>query len=301
MANINLTPEEVMQLKTEIVSVLRHPMAWQESIPGRDLDGFGVKEYDWYQQYDMSGVIVTMTGSEEDFGMGYMAKSTAHIPVISKDIRIFKRDLEASRRWGTAMDLRVQRLAAARMIEDIEDHIGDTGISHPISVNALPRDTTTNMAGSDWATATNIAADVITGLNTLVAKKFLGPFKGVLTAGLKLTQAVQVGETTSPWDEWVAKQVKDGIRYTFFYQDSQAASYWDRPTDATTTSANGMYLFEPSTLGNNNFEVLTAKDYTLEDLSAGKFDPQWKLYCAKVHEIYRAYAAADVYSIDELD
>ena len=55
---------------------------------------------------------------------------------------------------------------------------------------------------------------------------------------------------------------------------------------------NGFFAFEPSTMGQNNFEILMAKEPTIEETVGNGFDYQYKLYGAMIHEVFRTEAGA---------
>ena len=291
---INLTDREYEQLQEDIVKVIRSPTTWLDMIPQHPLPSFGIKDYSWYKQYDMGAIQVSMTGSTESFGAGYLSKSTAYIPVFSKDIKIFKRDLEASRLWGGAMDTRTQSLAAEKLIAKL-DTVPGLGITSPIDANPITQDVTDVGAGADWGTVANILLDWTKAVINLKSANYFGPYNAILSSPLEPTLEQFVAGTPMTYRDWVNRQVTGQIRPTNSIATGDGTAF-----GGTTGTDNVMFVFQPQSMGQNNFELLIAKQPTLEDLSQGKFDPQFKLYAAMIHEIFRSDAGAVLDAITDL-
>jgi len=283
---VNLTDREYEQLDEDIKTVVRSPRAWLDALPSKQLDGFGVKDYSWYKQYDMSAIEVSMTGSNESFGAGYLEKNTAYIPVFSKDIRVFRRDLEASRRWNQPINTRLQSLAAAKLMEKI-DSVPGLGISTPVSVDPVTASVTDAGNTSNWATMAALEAVVLDTLITIRAAEHWGPYRAIMSSPLELNMNILIANTEATGGDWARKLIQDGMSSTNVISDSAGTAF------GKASGADNVFLaFAPSTNGQNNMEILIAKEPTLEETVGNGFDPQYKLYSALIHEIYRSDAGA---------
>jgi len=294
MANVNLTDREFEQLSDDIYKVVRSPRVWLDAFPNRQLDGFGVKDYSYYKQHDMSAIEVSMTGSVENFGMGYLEKSTAYIPVFSKDIRIFRRDLEASRRWGQPMDTRLQTLMAAKMMAKL-DTVPGLGISAPIDVDPFPQQVTDAGGTADWATIAVIQETVLDVVLTLRNAEHWGPYKAIMSPPLDLNLYINIANSDATGYDWLRKLITDGT-----YTTNQIANSDGTAFSGGTGTDNVFFAFAPTTEGQNNFEILVAKEPTVEETSGNGFDPQYKLYTALIHHAYRTDAGATFDAITDI-
>jgi len=291
---LNLTDREYEQLSEEIYKVVRAPRTWLEAIPQRKLDGFGVKDYSWYKQYDMSAIEVSMTGSIESFGRGYLEKNTAYIPVFSKDIDIPRRDLEASRRWGSSLNLRLQSLMAAKLMAKINEVPG-LGISTPIDVNPIAQDVTDAGSSADWGTQAVIEATIMDVIVTIRANDHWGPYRAVMSSPLELNLNVHIGTSEAVVGDWARKLITDGMWGTNDIADSDGTAF------GKASGTDNIFLaFAPQTEGQNNIEYLIAKEPTLEETVGNGFDPRYKIYAAMIHEIYRSDAGAVFDSITDI-
>lgn len=286
MANINLTDREFEQLRDDIETIVRAPRVWLEAFENRQLDGFGVKDYSYYKQHDMSPIEVSMTGSVESFGMGYLEKKTAYIPVFSKDIRIFRRDLEGSRRWGQPMDTRLQQVMASKMMAKL-DTVPGLGISSPIDVNPFCQDVTDAGGTSDWATIAAIQQAVLDTVITIRSYEHKGPYRAIMSSPLDFNLYINIANSDATGHDWLRKLVSDGIWETTKIANGDGTAF----AGASGTD-NVFFAYAPQTEGQNNFEILVAKEPTVEETSGNGFDPQYKLYSALIHHAYRANAGA---------
>lgn len=291
---VNIDVRQYQELAGEILSVVREPLAWMKFIPDRKLKGWGKVEFKWYQQLDVPESKVTMDADEVEYGSGYLSPTTQKIPTFSQDIRISQRNLETSRMEGLeSLDLRAQKNKAAKLIEDLEEAIGK-GITRPVDVNPFNQDIQDAGGGLDWATVANIVTDTNTNYTALLADKFYGPYKTLHYATLAGALKQLVGNTASTYEDYVNRIATLGTSYTL--QTAIAAGTAASGTDATQT------MIEPITMGQNNFELLIAQEWTSIDLTSmhGGWGLTMKLYGAYIHEIYRSNAGAVIDGITDL-
>ena len=93
---VNVTEREYQAIQEEIMSVVRQPGIWRQKLGDLNVGGYGVTEYQWYEQKDIGDIQIGMDAEGTDFDTGYISPTTQKIPVFWKDIFISKRTLESS-------------------------------------------------------------------------------------------------------------------------------------------------------------------------------------------------------------
>jgi hypothetical protein len=108
-----------------------------------------------------------------------------------------------------------------------------------------------------------------------------------MSSPLEMNLNLLIANTEATAGDWVRKLIQDGMYSTNIIANSDGTAF------AKASGADNVFFaFAPQTEGQNNFEILVAKEPTLEETVGNGFDPQYKLYSALIHEIYRSDAGA---------
>ncbi len=112
-----------------------------------------------------------------------LKRDIAHIPLIYKDFWLFYRDIEATKKCSTPLDLSAPIGAAVAVSRKEDDLIfnGSTDMGMPGLLNAEGRNI---IKLSDWSTVGNGFQDVVAAVEKLISLGFNGPFALVVSPKL---------------------------------------------------------------------------------------------------------------------
>ena len=121
------------------------------------------------------------------------------IPALARGFRIPRRSLEASRTFGTPLDIATAKSASYQvaLLEDTLILKGSGGI------NGLYDSAGNTEAGSTWGTATNILIDVKDAMEELATDNIFPPFNLVLNPTQHLQTYALVGTTSTLYRDLV--------------------------------------------------------------------------------------------------
>lgn len=186
--NSQLRKDEWEELDREVMRAVRHELRFVNDLKAAGLThkvGLGTLVSMWNRASRMGPASISMTGQSvgERDRLDYDAEGSP-IPVIFKEFTIGRRQLEAARRLGEALDLTHVYEASRSVAETIEDIcINGSSVSFQgksiqglrTATNRLA-DTVTNFGGGTWSTETNIVPTVKGMIGALQAKHFYGPY-----------------------------------------------------------------------------------------------------------------------------
>jgi uncharacterized linocin/CFP29 family protein len=167
--NTTLRKQEWEELDLAIVDIARQRLVGVQDLRNSgltlNLNGLGTTVSQFEKQSDMEAAVATMDVTDEgnEDALTFTLISIP-VPITHKSFRIGARQLDASRRLGTSLDVSQATVASRRVTDKLEDTLfnGDTGINVNGQVLAgytthADRNTGT---GSDWGTIGNIFTDV---------------------------------------------------------------------------------------------------------------------------------------------
>lgn len=148
----------------------------------RPINSFGVLTTQWSQGGEMTAASADMTGEgrperdRQDFKI-----QGRPVPIIYKDFRIPKREMEAARLLGTQLDTSHATEAARVVAEKLEDMLvnGDAGVifgGNTIYGYTTETNRNTGSATGDWGTITNILPTITAMIAAANGDRYFGPF-----------------------------------------------------------------------------------------------------------------------------
>lgn len=157
-----------------------------------DLGGIGTTISQWQTETDMTPATVSMEPDSQDNRdlLDYQMNQVA-IPIIHKDFKLGLRQIEASRRMGSNIDLTNADAAARKVGQAMEDLVingyGNTiGGSRIYGVITHP-DRITGTAPGSWANIDNVYQTVLNMLSAADAVHRYGPFNLYISPGMGMT------------------------------------------------------------------------------------------------------------------
>jgi len=127
------------------------------------------------------------------------------IPALARGFRIPRRSLEASRTYGTPLDVVTARSASYR-VAVLEDSLIIKGAG---GINGLYDSAGNTSPGDDWATATNIPTNIAEAIQLLKADNIFPPYN-LVCASEQYEYLFQLVGTTAEWYYDLIKRRIDG-------------------------------------------------------------------------------------------
>jgi uncharacterized linocin/CFP29 family protein len=174
-----LVEEEWRQLDEAIVRAVQPVLVGRRVLPVKQLAGVGVMTVDWDEISEMSEANLSMYGETPAEDIIVYTRKSLIVPILSKDFRIHWRDLEASRRFRTALDT-ANAEAAALAVAKLEDELilnGEIAGKPRLGIEGLTTATGRNTIASvgAWATSPNAVTDITNAMEQLLADNFPAP------------------------------------------------------------------------------------------------------------------------------
>jgi len=201
-----------------------------------------------YKETDMSEATISMHGQTAVRDRIELAEFDISVPVISKDYKLFWRDVIASRQGGLPIETRTVENAARKVAEE-EDKLLITGEYSgwaALGIEGLATATGRNTKASAGAWPANAITDVSNAIAELETDGFYGPYALILRSTWFAKLRALISNTGLFYFEKIAELVKDGI----FVSDQLYSS------GGATTSALVVQL------GQDNFELVVGQDIT---------------------------------------
>jgi uncharacterized linocin/CFP29 family protein len=129
------------------------------------------------------------------------------VPALARAFRIPRRTLEASRTYGTPLDVASAKSASYQvaLLEDTLVLVGSGGI------NGLYNSAGNTEAGATWGTATNILTDVKDAMDELATDNIFPPFNLVVHPTQHLQMYALVGNTAVLYRDLIADLIGGAI------------------------------------------------------------------------------------------
>ena len=182
-AQAPLVEEEWKQLDEAVVKAARPVLVGRRVLPVKPLAGVGVMTVNWDELTEMSEALLSMYGETPAEDIIVYTRQALIVPILHKDFRIHWRDLEASRRFGTALDT-ANAESAALAVAQLEDELilnGEIAGKPRLGIEGLTTATGRNtLDGGDWNTAGQAISDIIDAMGLLLEDKFPPPYDLIL-------------------------------------------------------------------------------------------------------------------------
>lgn len=238
------------QLRREIVDIAREKNVARKLIGVRGPVGLGVQQWSFDKLSDMSDAELTWnftTGSEDALNF---TRTNVNIPVLHKDFKIDRRDVESAQRYRFNLKSETARVAGEKVTEMENDLVlmGYTSDGSNYDINGLY-----NAAGNSEATALdfgtygNALKKVRAAVNLLLADKIYPPYNLVL-------HPTQWSELAGSIDTTSGGSVDEMARIKQLIQG-------DIIVAPQITDGTGMLLATP---GQRKFELVVSQDMTVE-------------------------------------
>jgi len=184
-----LTDEEIRYIDTQIIKVVRPLLVGRQIFSAVRLPDAGYRTWRQFSETDMSAASIDMDGLNAGMDRVELATKDITIPMIHKDVKLFRRDILASRRGGLPLDAINIDNAARQIVED-EDKLlisGEYTGFRALGIQGLSTATGRNTLATagTWGTIANIYTDVSGAIAKLEEDGHYGPYDMVLRAGLK--------------------------------------------------------------------------------------------------------------------
>lgn len=290
-----VTEEQMQTIREDVVRVAREKVIARNVLPIVPLNNWGVEQYKWYADVDISAPFVGMTGAHENADMAAISPTTVNIPVIHKDFFIRARQLAASQNAQEPLDTRSARLASERVALKEEEAIWAgiaIGDNAAVTVTGLIDEGQSGGTGADWGNATiatavaNCKSNLLTTIHALRTDYYYGPYYLILTKGAEVALWQTVPDTGG---QLLRKFAED--LYTLGVYGT------DQLYPAVTSSTEKLLAGEP---GSDNHGMIMAQDIETIIID-DSFDLLGKVFEAAVAESYRGNSLAYVTSIDSID
>ncbi len=184
--NTTLRKQEWEELDLAIVDIARQRLVGVQDLRNSgltlNLNGLGTTISQFEKQSDMEAAVATMDVTDEgnEDALTFTLISIP-VPITHKSFRIGARQLDASRRLGTSLDVSQATVASRRVTDKLEDTLfnGDAGINvngQTLQGYTTHPDRNTGSASGTWDTI----AEIFTTVNTMVlgneADSYYGPY-----------------------------------------------------------------------------------------------------------------------------
>lgn len=194
-SNAVLLEREWIDLDTRIVKIAQERLTVvQDLIDGGftyDLGGIGTTISQWQTESDMTPATVSMEpDSQDNRDLLDYELAQVPIPIIHKDFKLGIRQIEASRRMGSNIDMTNADAAARRVAIGMEDLVirgyGNAFGGNPIYGYTTHPNRITGTAPGPWSPATleNVYATVLAMLTAADKAGFFGPFNLYIPSGI---------------------------------------------------------------------------------------------------------------------
>lgn len=174
-----LVEEEWRLLDEAVVKAATPVLVGRRVLPVKQLAGVGVMTVDWDEISELSEALISMYGETPAEDIILYTRKSLIVPILHKDFRIHWRDLEASRRFRTALDT-ANAEAAALVVATLEDELilsGEISGKPRLGIEGLTTATGRNtVSGHDWGTSPNAVSDVTDAMEALLTDNFPAPY-----------------------------------------------------------------------------------------------------------------------------
>ncbi len=220
-----LTDEEKRFIDSRVILAARPALVGRQLFAAVRLPDAGYRSWRQYSLTDMGQASVDMDGLNVSMDRVEMATKDVAVPMLHKEVKLFRRDILASRRGGLPLDtLSIEN--AARQIAEEEDKLLITGEYtgwRALGIEGLATATgrNTQATAGTWGTIANIYTDISAAIAKLEEDSHYGPYDVVLRAGL-MARLRQVNTNTSDLVGTVVEQMLKGGK--IFVSDSLYSS-----------------------------------------------------------------------------
>jgi len=238
------------QLRREIVDVAREKNIARKLIAVRGPVGLGVQQWSFDTLNDMSEAELTWnftTGSED---MLNFTRTNVNIPILHKDFKIDRRDVESAQRYRLNLKTETARVAGEKVTEMENDLVvlGYSSDGTNYDINGLYNAANnTESTALDFGTYGNALKKVRAAVKLLLDDKIYPPYNLVL-------HPTQWSELAGSIDTTAGGSVDEMARIKQLIQG-------DIIVAPQLTDGTGMLLATP---GQRKFELIVAQDMTVE-------------------------------------
>lgn len=193
---------------------------------------------------------------EGDSAIYPLKRDIAHIPLIYKDFWLFYRDIEATRKCDTPLDISTA-IGAAVAVSRKEDDLIFNGVPEMGMAGLLNAEGRNIMKLSDWSTVGNGFQDVVASVEKLISLGFNGPFALVVSPKL-YAYLNRVHERTGQLEiKGVEELVKGGVYQSYVFKKDVAlvVAMGRQHVDLAVGTSYKVEYFGPENL-NHRFRVV---------------------------------------------
>lgn len=281
-----LTDEEIKFLDTKIITTMKPVLVGRQVFPATNIGNVGTRTWRGYSMTDMSQAEITMEGIDQSLDHVQLANSDKKVPIISKSVMLFWRDLVSSRNGGIPLDtLNIEN--AARQVAEEEDKLLLTGEYtgwKALAIEGLATATgrTSQATAGTWGTIANIYTDISAAIAKLEAGGHYGPYAMILRSALNARLRQLATNTDQLVRESILQMLSAGGEGRIFVSDSLYSS-----AGATTS----VLVVEPSP---DNFVMGIAQDITTNRWTDQNMNTVMKIYEAITPRVKRATSICEL-------
>jgi len=219
-----LTDEEARYIDTQIIKVVRPILVGRQIFSAVRLPDAGYRTWRQFSETDMSAAAIDMDGMNAAMDRVELTSKDITIPMIHKDVKLFRRDILASRRGGLPLDA-INIDNASRRIAVDEDKLlisGEYTGWRALGIEGLANATgrNTQATAGTWGTIANIYTDVSAAITKLEEDGHYGPYDMLLRSALN-TRLRQLATNT---DRLVKESIQAMLGGKIFVTDSLYSS-----------------------------------------------------------------------------
>jgi len=219
-----LTDEEIRYIDTQIIKTVRPALIGRRIFSAVKLPDAGFRTWRKFVETDMSAASLDMDGLNASADRVELSTADVKIPMIHKKVKLFRRDILASRRGGLPLDT-INIENAARQIAEEEDLLlvsGEYTGARRLGIQGLSSATgrNTQATAGTWGTIANIYTDFSAAISKLEEDGHLGPYDAIVRSAL-MARLRQLNTNT---DTPVRKTIEEMLGGKVFVSDSLYSS-----------------------------------------------------------------------------
>jgi len=281
-----LTDEEIKFLDTKIITTMKPTLVGRQLFDTMNLGNVGNRTWRAYTQTDMSQAEISMEGLDQSLDRVILANADVKVPILSKSVMLFWRDLISSRNGGIPLDT-INIENAARQIAEEEDKLLLTGqytgwMALAIEGLATATGRQTQATAGTWGTIANIYTDVSAAIAKLEANGHYGPYAMILRSALNARLRQLATNTDQLVRESILQMLSAGGQGKVFVSDSLYSS---------AGAITSVLVVEP---GPDNFVMGIAQDITTNRWQDKDMNTVLKIYEAITPRVKRATSICEL-------
>lgn len=214
-----LTEQQAKEIEQAVITAVEKPWVGRAVMPRKDYGDYGVREVEHYVETNMSAASIAMDPTDENADTVGLTPVTTKIPVLFKNFRIYERQLETSKRYGTPLDTSFASGAGRKLGQLEETLIWESALGYNGFMNVTGR--LTEASAGAWSTAANAYTDIRDAVAELETAGYSGKPIAIVTPAQKADMRAHIGTTSDTVLE-KASELATIVTAHYFADDASA-------------------------------------------------------------------------------